>query len=395
MCTCGSGRKFKRCCGANVIEFPSAGDRAERVGAAEQGGPSGVWSQASQSQTDQPNAFANGYGESTVHNTDRVWNIEPETADLFSNLPPEARNHLQQLSYGLYIEQMAEMLSSKMMSLDNSVFNFFPQSVSNYISADKANFTLVHLGLAALTCVASDGGHTPTASGFLPSSLHNYVIKSQYAAAIGSQDEFHVRENMILVDRLLLWSGFIQKRNRFFRITNKGMNIVNETDRVTMWTEFVKSIFLKWNWSQGKQFEYREHMQATFVFLLYLLHQRAQSWVSLNDIFKSYVRALPHILIEPKCRRREPILSYKDEIFAYFYMHTLNQILKPMGLVRTKNAQTVAQVADKFKAQAYLEIYRQEQIQVTPCFRDAFVFKPEFRPLRPAPTSDFVSPPVH
>ncbi len=154
--------------------------------------------------------------------------------------------------------------------------------------------------------------------------------------------------------------GWIKKRNQKFHLTQKGQNLNGKGVGPDDFRHLFQTYTQKFNWASRDFYPELGIIQQAFLFSLYILHRKAKTYVSANELSTHFIQAFPAVLnTEERCLSSEE--SY-HHLQHSFYIRFIERFCEYFGLVT---------IQEKEKRSLQLNYL----IRTTPHFDDMFQWK--------------------
>jgi len=329
-CPCGSGKKYKRCCLDNVIDFPK-NDNYE----------GGELKSASDFAGMIKDHFEGGEFSSIEEMNEelqkKTTNQNSMSASPFLGLSP---NDMHEIIYSPF-------------SLENHIFTFKSSEV-----ADLKGAPFIAQAIYFMSKIKKDGFIKATQKGnlskaFVVEIYNEFFSKEKYARLPNKEDNL---PQLTRLKHILDMSGLIKKRSGKFSLTKKGEKIIEKENYLELFKILVSTLFNEWNWGYSDGYSELSLVQQTAIFNMHLLNKKAHDWTLGKELGKYYLEAFPMLVNEVEASYFGP----EEEIIRCFGTRFLDRICLPLGFLELK---------EEGKGFDSKEFYR-----VTPLFKSIFSF---------------------
>ena len=253
---------------------------------------------------------------------------------------------------GLSPEQMQTILYRQPFSLTNEFFDF---------KGDKKDLLTVPFLKQTLYFLKKlhDNGHIKaTQKGNLSKAfvreLHEQFFLNDYYSYRPNKESDS--PGATTLKHILILSGLMKKRHGKFTLTKKGEKLLLEENISELFSEMTSIFFNKWNWGYGDYYSNLPLLQSSAIFNLYILHKKAQDWISDEELGKIYLKAFPSLVNEV----HPEFWSPEEEITKIFSLRFIERTCLPWNLLCSKRE------GDRFKQESFFK--------VSPFFRKNFHF---------------------
>jgi len=125
--------------------------------------------------------------------------------------------------------------------------------------------------------------------------------------------------------------GWIKKRNQKFYLTQKGQNLNGKGVGPDDFHHLFQTYTQKFNWASRDLYPELGIIQQAFLFSCYILHRKAKTYVSANELSTHFIQAFPAVLnTEERCLSSEE--SY-HLLQHSFYIRFIERFCEYFGLV--------------------------------------------------------------
>ena len=298
-CPCGSGKKYKRCCGADVSASSGstpADDAAQQLAEAIQA--SGA------STLDEMNELAR-----------KIYTQRNERPlDDFLGLSP---NQMQAMLY-------SPLDAPQLVTFDNS---WYPEQS---IAIDL---------FKALVAGVGDGGIKATARGNLPIKLCREILgcgehdELSRLRRIRSEVEFEKLHTVRLVSDL---AGLMKRRKNRFYITQRGRQLSLPENRGDLFHALFRTYVSKFNWGYRNGYPAATFIQTAWLFSLYCLSLFGQQWRSSRFYAEQFAQAFPAAIHE---MAEGGYFSPEQQFRTCYATRTLERFVLFWGLAEKRTSQ--------------------------------------------------------
>jgi len=310
-CSCGSGKKYKRCCGAGT----QLGDELSQDSWAEQLTQAINSSQATS--LDELNAI--------IQHMNTKHNARPINEFL-----------------GLSPSQMSEMLYQPLESPGLVTFNdtWFPEKSS-----------AIDLFNALATSIGTDGAKA-TSKGNLPIQLCRDILANtpedllMRPPRIRTEVEFDELNTIRLVSEM---AGLIQKHKGYFRLTEAGQALTAPEHRARLFRVLFNVYVSSFNWGYRDGYPDIEIIQTGWLFSLYCLSSLGLAWRPSRFYAEKFLEAFPQALEETSNNK---FFSAEDKFYHCYISRTLSRFAHFWGLVDMRMLATPDQFTFEYEVQA-------------------------------------------
>jgi hypothetical protein len=295
-CPCGSGKKYKRCCGADLQSY----------GESEQGID---WSQ-------QLSHSIQSSGASTL-----------EEMNLIAQKMNQQRNARPIKEFlGLSPTQMSSMLYSPFDSPALVTFNkdWFPEQAPAMQLFDSLVDGIGREGVKA------------TGQGNLPIHLCRDILVSTTdktklsAPRIRSEVEFDELHTVRIVSGL---AGLIKHRKSRFYLTKKGQELIQPAHRGRLFDTLLTCYVKNFNWAYRDAYPDAGIIQTAWLFSLYCLSVFGQTWRPFDFYAEYFMHAFPDSIDEME---ESTYFSPEQQLKSCYSIRTLDRLARFWGLVTVR-----------------------------------------------------------
>lgn len=337
-CPCGSGKKFKHCCGKgkdNVIPFPAAspgpGERPADL-------PDDLFSEPSLMESlGKPNAA-----------TEVLREMESAARDQDFESQEELEAYLEQFVEAKNSSAVDEFLGfspEQMYRVQNKDFeenaDIVELTLDNCRNEELLETPLIQEGLFVLRYIAEQGRIKATAKlGNFPMALvREYVQqfvneKDRRVAKPRHEDDL---AHLGVLRLLLEYSGFLKKTKGHFSLTKKAETMLAHNDWKLLYREFFLNALDRVNWLYSTRMEDEvAFLQHFVIFDLYILKQKAGDFIAVEELAMVLAKAFPNLVEE--LEKVDPYLQPIANISNTFEYCFLERILTRLGLVELQRS---------------------------------------------------------
>ncbi len=297
-CPCGSGKKYKNCCMGK-----EDGEREESMN----------------------ERLMEEIGEQI---SDQAFGSLAEANEFIGRFM-ERKGSVSQIDFlGLSSHQIHRVLYDPLETLEDMVrFNHAlePEAFQE--------IPVVKNTLVFLSRLKDLGPIKSTAKGNLPLAF----ARELYDAFIYPSDRFHPRirseEEAVSVNSLrhvLKMCGWLKKAKNHYSLTVKGTKLVEQGFSASHFFTLMNVFVRRFNWAFQDRYPLFWIIQGGAVFSLYLLHRKAQQFVTDKILADSFVRAFPAVLGEAEAAF---YAAPSDEVGSCFSLRFLERFCEYFGLV--------------------------------------------------------------
>jgi len=158
---------------------------------------------------------------------------------------------------------------------------------------------------------------------------------------------------------LLDMAGWVKKRNQKFSLTQKGQIVVQNGFGIDDFFHLFETYTIKFNWASRDLYPNLDIIQESFLFSCYFLYRETKTYIQVNEITTSFIRAFPAVLNKVE---RIPFMEPEEEVRYAFYLRFIERFCEYFGLVAIQR--------EKGKS---LDL--KYAIQITPLFEKLFDWK--------------------
>jgi hypothetical protein len=158
---------------------------------------------------------------------------------------------------------------------------------------------------------------------------------------------------------LLEMAGWIKKRNQKFSLTQKGQNVVGNGFCPEDFYHLLKTYTRGFNWAFRDHYPSLEIIQQGFLFSCYLLHQKAKTYIPVNELSTCFIQAFPAVL---NLVGGYPSMEPEELVGNAFCVRLIERFCEYFGLVRIKREE---------KSMSHFNYY----VQISPLFEKIFNWK--------------------
>lgn len=298
-CPCGSGRKYKKCCGAGTdaekfIPFPGVGDFGGTGRLDADGHPLTYLESLGT-----PNlATATLKGLQAALDGREFANMDELERFAEAHVAAERNRPLEDF-LGLSPDQMHRILSGRFSELRG-----FLSFGTGLAEGDLKFMPLLEDAVYILRALVA-GPLKATQTGKLPKAL---VLA--WWEELGQWREPDERLRAILKPRneaeawglfecrlQLMAAGLLALKGTRFELTREGRGLIEPTDLDGLLGRLVKTIGWGWDWNEVREAgrDFNPFSQSSFAFNLHLLGRLARDWTYAEDLVSAYLRAFPLI----------------------------------------------------------------------------------------------------
>ena len=343
-CTCGSGKKYKHCCGRNIIPFPSGASNAA----------------ADKSAPDVPPHIKAGMLESL--NMDNMDELDQELLkyEEFCKSLPDSERIPSLMEFRGVSNKASEMLNSITDDFDGQGFeskdemqNYFKHqtafqnndSIDDFLGLSPAQMhnilkqpfsengdlveiakdinnpllegvPVIYFALFCLKEIAQGADRSKaTQTGcfnrkFSQSFFNEFSAENDgfYSLPMKEADVPVLEEMRILLEE----TEYIKLERGRFHIQEKAIKMINSQSLYPLYKDLLHFYMEVFNWMYGSGFsEMHQFIQASSIFLLYLLKEKGSRFISQQDFFGFFLSAFPNYHDE-----LESESGYEEDDFA-------------------------------------------------------------------------------
>ncbi|MEW8420059.1 MAG: SEC-C metal-binding domain-containing protein [Candidatus Thiodiazotropha endolucinida] len=310
-CPCGSGKKYKRCCGADTQPYdePAQGTWAEQL------------SQAIEDS-----------GASTIE----------EMNAMVQRLSAERNTRPVQAFLGLSPAQMAGLLYKPLESPELVTFNedWFPE-----------HSIALQLFDALATGISKDGVKA-TSRGNLPIQLCRDILANtpedllMRPPRIRTETEFDELHTLRVVGEL---AGLIEQSKTRFVLSPLGQKLTQPDRRTQLFHTLLKAYATKFNWGYRDGYADVEIIQTGWLFSLYCLSSFGAQWRPCRFYAEKFVEAFPMALNEIE---GTPYTSVEEQFHHCYQTRTLVRFARFWGLIDIRKLKTPDSIGFDYEVQA-------------------------------------------
>ncbi len=201
-----------------------------------------------------------------------------------------------------------------------------------------------------------------TAKGNLPQAfareIHNrFPDHPEFAFRIASEED---DPKLNALRHILEMCGWIKKRNQKFSLTQKGKILNEKGFGPEDFHHLFQTYIRKFNWASGDLYPEFHIIQQAFLFSCYMLHLKAKTGITANELSTYFIQAFPAVV---KAEKRNPPFEGSLEIVQHcFYIRFIERFCQYFGLVT---------VEKKNKKSFQLDYI----VRITPFFDELFQWK--------------------
>jgi hypothetical protein len=323
-CSCGSGKKFKKCCIDKVLSFPMTDSFEDK---------------RSSSSNDFMEIVRQHFQENKYNSLEE---INAELGVISRKFNSTGKDDF----FGLSSTQMHKVLYSP-LNLDNEIFKI------DLESADELDqVPIFNQAVYFLRKIQEAGELKATQKGNLP-KLFVIDLYEQFYSTDKYARKPNKEEDLSQVTRLkhiLDISGLIKKRSNKFSLTKKGTAILEENKKIELFELIFLNFSNNWNWGFMDGYADLNLIQQSVAFNFLLLHKKCDGWTLDKDLGEVFLKAFPSII------REVPDTSYftpEEHVINCFGSRFLNRFCLPFGILELKDEKN-----HNGKFFEYLEYYR-------------------------------------
>ena len=354
-CPCGSGKKYKFCCGRddNIIPFP---------------GTDGGSSHASGNGRHASHSPAQSSTRATVHPfpgeseppedefvIEEAWDLHRRFDEQMIRRVVEQENHAPLEDFlGLSPAQMFRILNTPFEE-NAELLEFDPKIESD----DVERIPLLDQALYALRSIEELQPLRATKKGNLPRSfvqqLYEGVVQQylEYDFAYPQKEEDV--SAIAKLRHLLTYAGLLKKRKNQFSLTQRASELMATGDLGGIYHRLFSAFSFKYAWGYDDRFPQLAIIQRALIFNLYLLKKLATNVVTDDVLGTAFVRAFPGAMSECADGWGPP----DERLSRCFVLRFLNRYAEPFGFVEVGRDEKDP-------------IFGPTEYRVTPVFRRVF-----------------------
>lgn len=298
-CTCGSGKKYKRCCGANVQPYA--------------GSPQG-------SLTEQMVETIKASNVSTIQEA----NIIAQQISARHNARPT------QEFLGLSPEQMAAVLYNPFKSPELVIFN------ENWLPKHAIALQIFNKLIDGI----SEEGAKVTSKGNLPLQLCRDILADLpedlflRPSRIRTETEFGELHALRLIGEM---AGLIKQKKTKLILSSLGQELTQAKNQSGLFNCLLKVYATQFNWGYLDCYPEIEIIQTGWLFSLYCLSIFGNKWRPSSFYADKFLTAFPMALDDIDER---PYASVKDQFHHCYNVRTLKRFANFWGLIEMRKRQT-------------------------------------------------------
>ena len=129
---------------------------------------------------------------------------------------------------------------------------------------------------------------------------------------------------------LLNMAGWVKKRNQRFSLTQKGRIVVQNGFNTDDFFHLFETYTIKFNWASRDLYPNLFIIQESFLFSCYLLYRETKTYIQVNEITTSFIRAFPAVLNKVE---KIPFMEPEEEVRYAFYLRFIERFCEYFGLV--------------------------------------------------------------
>jgi hypothetical protein len=129
---------------------------------------------------------------------------------------------------------------------------------------------------------------------------------------------------------LLDMAGWVKKRNQRFSLTQKGQIVVQNGFNTDDFFHLFETYTIKFNWASRDLYPNLFIIQESFLFSCYLLYRETKTYIQVNEITTSFIRAFPAVLNKVE---KIPFMEPEEEVRYAFYLRFIERFCEYFGLV--------------------------------------------------------------
>jgi len=294
-CPCGSGKKYKRCCGAGdakVIPFPGSTD--------DEGGYEESDSRTFQERRGSPNAATEVIRRMQAEMGKRSFASKEELDAFLEGFVTRERQEPREDFLGLSPEQMRAILEEGEGCIER-----FVELQGGIDRSDLPAIPLLEDCLALVGTLVESGPVKATAKGNLPRAL---VLRLWEEVFAPREPDERVREIMRPNKEEGLWplwtaraiareAGLVRLYDGKFSATKKGEALYGKGELNAMYELLFRATAFRLDWNAGRDEIRALHpiTQDSFLFNLILFGRLARDWRSESELLDAYLRAFPSL----------------------------------------------------------------------------------------------------
>ncbi len=294
-CPCGSGKKYKRCCGAGdakVLPFPEATEV--------EGGYEAFDGRTFQERAGRPNAATEVVRRMQAEMGNRSFASKDELDAFLEGFMARERQGPREDFLGLSPEQMRAILEEGELCLER-----FVEFRGGLGRPDLPAIPLLEDCLALVGCLVESGPVKATARGNLPRAL---VLRLWEEVFAPREPDERVREILRPNNEEGLWplrtarviareAGLVRLYDGKFSATKKGEALYRSGDLDAMYELLFRATAFRFDWNAGRDEVRALHplTQDSFLFNLQLFGRLARDWRGEAELLDAYLRAFPSL----------------------------------------------------------------------------------------------------
>lgn len=311
-CSCGSGKKYKNCCGADAPPFDG--------------------STKNDNWDEQVSQAINDNGGSTFE----------ETTSIEEQIRIIRKAHTLPGFLGLSTTQMTNMLYEPFESPELFTFNekWLPK-----------NSKALQLFVAIAAGIGKDGINA-TSRGNLPIKLCRDILANtpenlnMDPLRISSETDYQDLHVIRLVGQM---AGLIKKRKSRFSLTKLGHELMQPERKAQLFHNLFKTYAMKFNWAFRDGYPDASIIQTCWLFSLYSLSLFGSQWRPSYFYSNKLLEAFPKIIYEFEER---PYSTMEKQFHYCFQIRTLLRFAKFWGVIEVHETKSPNSLMHEYQIQA-------------------------------------------
>lgn len=362
-CPCGSGKKYKHCCGEDkVIPFPSQaedernGDPFEKYRKMTENWDKDYPPPSFMEMQGRPNKATELINELAYAVKQRVFKSSEELDEFVRNYDSIRNTRPVPDFLGLSPLQMHSIITNP---FDDNAAIVSLSAAINEIGPEKIPilFQLQYF----LKKLQEPGPLKATQKGNLPRAFVRDLYENRYRQF----EEFDFKPNreddfpLITAHKhLLISAGIIKKQYNAYSLTKKGRAVIEKNDMDTLYELLFKTWIDKFNWGYLDGYGTFGLIQAGTIFSLYILKLKAARFIEGKKLGGIFLNAFPDL-----AKESAPLYSTpEEEAIDCYILRFLRRFCVPFGLVDEE-------------CEGELKTGRNCRYKTTPLFRTLFTWK--------------------
>lgn len=337
-CPCGSGKKYKHCCGKdnNILPFPGP----EQEGFYGNQAFSDYEEFVDNYKGPHPPTFMEMIGTPNKA-TETLNALDKELEGKVFNSNEEAARFIKDYQRRVGQTPLDDFLGLNPEQMHRILYKPFEDNVDLVALApdikenDVENIPILMAVRYFLDELQKSGPLKATQKGNLPRKFVQDIYENMYK----KYEEFPFKPNKEEDDRLinshrhiLTMAGLVKKHKNHFSLTQKAKAILKDSDVNKLYEILFKTYAQKYNWAAADAYSEFPLIQSSLIFNLFILKNKAKDYIEGQMLGEIFLKAFPDLMIEATLAWKEPA----QEIIDCFESRFLKKFCVPFGFVTRK-----------------------------------------------------------